>query len=113
MISTLQFKRGLKSTTSYVAIGQELSNGEGEVEQVALKCVQAILEKYKDVMPPKLPKKLPLRWEVDHQIELELGVKPWLPIIWHLELAELKNKTSLMRAYIRPFKAHYDASILS
>lgn len=29
-----------------------------------------------DIMPPKPPKNLPPKWDVDHMIELELGAKP-------------------------------------
>lgn len=35
-----------------------------------------ILQEYIDVMPPELPKKLPPRRFIDHQIELVPGVKP-------------------------------------
>ena len=34
-----------------------------------------VLEDYKDVMPPELPKRLPPKKEVEHSIELEMGVK--------------------------------------
>ena len=35
--------------------------------------VVEVLEDYKDVMPPKLPKRLPPKREVDHSIELEVS----------------------------------------
>lgn len=37
---------------------------------------EGVLKEYVDIMPAKLPKKLPCRREVDHKIKLELGVKP-------------------------------------
>lgn len=37
--------------------------------------IKTILKEYKDIMPDKLPKKLPPRREVDHKIELEPGAK--------------------------------------
>jgi hypothetical protein len=38
--------------------------------------VEQVLEEFRDVMPPELPKRLPPRREVDHKIELEPGAKP-------------------------------------
>ena len=38
--------------------------------------VKKVLNEFKDVMPPELPKKLPPRREEDHKIELEPGAKP-------------------------------------
>ena len=35
--------------------------------------IRGILEAYQDIMPAKLPSKLPPRREVDHKIELESG----------------------------------------
>jgi len=52
----------------------------------APKVIHRVLEEFKDVMPAKLPKRLPPRRKVDHAIEL----KPWLshPLLpltaWHL-----------------------------
>jgi len=51
-----------------------MDNESKEVQ--ALKLVQEMLEGFKDVMPTKLPKKLPSMREVGHTIELELGAKP-------------------------------------
>lgn len=44
--------------------------------------VADVLKEYQDVMPSELPKKLPPRREVDHQIELENGAKPPDPTAW-------------------------------
>ena len=38
--------------------------------------IEKVLEENKVVMPDELPKTLPLRREVDHKIELEVGAKP-------------------------------------
>ena len=33
--------------------------------------IEGVLDEFKDVMPPELPKRLPPRKEEDHKIELE------------------------------------------
>jgi hypothetical protein len=40
------------------------------------KCIKRVLEKFPDVMPEKLPEDLPPRRQVDHAIEVMLGVAP-------------------------------------
>ena len=40
-----------------------------------LPCIEQVLSNNRDVMPTKLPQRLPPRREVDHQIELVLGAK--------------------------------------
>ena len=72
---------------SAIAICKALKKG-GEVflaiirtegsEQVGLMpdVITGLLEEYRDVMPPELPKKLPPRRVVDHKIELVPGATP-------------------------------------
>ena len=38
--------------------------------------VVLMLKRFEDMIPPKLPKKLRLRRQTDHQIELVLGSRP-------------------------------------
>ena len=38
--------------------------------------IEGVLDEFKDVMSPKLPKRLPPRRKEDHKIELEPGAKP-------------------------------------
>ncbi|KAL0445327.1 UNVERIFIED_CONTAM: hypothetical protein Slati_2255400 [Sesamum latifolium] len=38
--------------------------------------VAELLEEFKGLFPPELPKKLPPRWAIDHAIELEPGSRP-------------------------------------
>ena len=47
--------------------------------------IEEVLDEFKDVMPPKLPKRLSPRREKDHKIELEPGAKPltWGHTEWH------------------------------
>ncbi|TXG69042.1 hypothetical protein EZV62_003977 [Acer yangbiense] len=74
-LSALQFKRGMKTDPSFLTTLRELNDGEDPLvpkDPMPTK-VQAVLDEYKDVMPQELPKKLPPKREVDHQIELEPG----------------------------------------
>ncbi|KAL5831624.1 hypothetical protein ACOSQ4_016978 [Xanthoceras sorbifolium] len=68
-------------------------------------------------MPAELPKKLPPRREVDHQIELEPGTKPPAKAPYRMappELEELRKqlKDLLDAGYIQPSKAPYGAPVL-
>ena len=68
-------------------------------------------------MPNALPKKLPPRREVDHQIELEPGAKPPAMSPYRMappELAEMRKqlKELLDAGFIRPSKAPFGAPVL-
>ncbi|KAH9688170.1 Endonuclease [Citrus sinensis] len=118
-LSAMQFKRAFKKDPSFLVSIREL-NEEGDSgtspSQVPPR-IQAVLDEYKDVMPPELPKKLPPRQEVDHGIELEQGAKPPALAPYRMappELEELRRQlTDLLDAgYIRPSKAPFGASVL-
>lgn len=118
MISTLQFKKEFIKDPSFVATVRELRDDkeEGPTKPPLPKCIQEVLD-YKDIMPTKLPKKLPLRREVDHEIELEPGAKPSVMGPYHMASPELEElgrqlKDLLDLSYIRSFKAPYSASAL-
>jgi hypothetical protein len=77
------------------------------------KCIKQVLEEFPDVMP----KDLPLRRQVDHVIELMLGVAPPAKAPYrmsHEELKELKVQLEelLMKGYIKPSKSPYGAPVL-
>ena len=79
--------------------------------------VKKVLDEFKDVMPPELPKKLPPRREEDHKIELEPGAKPLAMGPYRMappELEELRRqlKELLDAGFIQPSKAPYGAPIL-
>lgn len=118
MISALQFKRGLNSHKSYVVTIRELVNNGNIKKLLELPhAIQKVLKEYEDVMPNELPKKLPPRREVDHQIELEPGTKPPALAPYRMappELAELKRqlKDLLDSGYIQPSKAPFGAPVL-
>ncbi|RVW34706.1 hypothetical protein CK203_107126 [Vitis vinifera] len=75
MLSAMQVKKGLKrkEVTYLATLKEEKDDGSGEPMP---KEIKRVLDEFKDVMPPKLPKRLPPRRKEDHKIELEPGVKP-------------------------------------
>ncbi|CAM6088239.1 unnamed protein product [Calypogeia fissa] len=79
--------------------------------------IPEILEEFSDVLSQKLPKGLPPRREVDHQIELEPGLAPQAKAPYRLNLNErLMLKESLEelinQGSIRPSKSPYGAPAL-
>ncbi|XP_054805380.1 uncharacterized protein LOC129308324 [Prosopis cineraria] len=120
MISALQFKRGLKNSEGYIATVRSLAeeeDGPTKPRETLPTCIQEVLQEYKHVMPDELPKKLPPRREVDHQIELEPGAKPPALAPYRMsppELAELRRQLQdlLDSGYIQPSKAPYGAPVL-
>ncbi|KAL2923040.1 Transposon Ty3-I Gag-Pol polyprotein [Bienertia sinuspersici] len=79
--------------------------------------ISGALKEFEDVVPPELPKKLPPRREVDHEIELELGARPPAMSPYRMappELEELRKqlKELLDAGFIRPSKAPYGAPVL-
>ena len=75
MLSAMQLEKGLKKNevTYLAALKEDSINPMGDPMPAEVK---KALDEFKDVMPLKLPKKLPLRREEDHKIELEWGAKP-------------------------------------
>lgn len=68
-----------------------------------------VLEEFQDVMPKELPKSLPPRRGVDHEIELVPGAKPPARAPYRMapsELAELRKQLDelLESGFIRPSK---------
>lgn len=115
----MQFKRAFKKDPSFLVSIREL-NDEGNSRTLPRQVpprIQAVLNEYKDVMPPELPKKLPPRREIDHAIELEQGAKPPALAPYRMappELEELRRqlKDLLDTGYIRPSKAPFGAPVL-
>ena len=78
---------------------------------------EAVLKRYGDVIPYQLPKALPPRREIDHQIELVLGAKSPARAPYRMappELVELKKKLNelLEVGFVRPSKTPFGASML-
>ncbi|RVW29633.1 Retrovirus-related Pol polyprotein from transposon 17.6 [Vitis vinifera] len=79
--------------------------------------IKGVLDEFKEVMPPELPKRLPPRREEDHKIELELRAKPPAMGPYRmapLELEELRRqlKELLDAVFIQPSKGPYGAPVL-
>ncbi|XP_068658021.1 uncharacterized protein [Aristolochia californica] len=106
MLSAMQLVKGLKKgEVTYLATLSEERDGTPMFPEV-----EKVLSEFKDVMPPELPKRLPPRREVNHQIELEPGSRPPALAPYRMsppELEELRRQLrELMDAgFIRPSKA--------
>ncbi|RVX11571.1 Transposon Ty3-I Gag-Pol polyprotein [Vitis vinifera] len=116
MLSSIQVKKGLKrkKVTYLVTLKEERDDGSGEPMP---KEIEEVLDEFKDVMPPELPKRLPPRREEDHKIELEPGAKPPAMGPYRMarpELEELRRqlKELLDAGFIQPSKSPYGAPIL-
>ena len=73
LLSMLQFKKGVKwQGPTFVAFSTVYEDEGGE--HILLE-IEVVLKKYGNVMPDQLPKTLPPRREIDHQIKLVLGAK--------------------------------------
>lgn len=115
MISTIQFKNGVKKgKPSYMA----MPIYEGKINRNPIpEKVKLILEEFQDIMLEQLPRVL-LPWRVvNHKIELLSGVK--LPIkrpykMAPLELAKLRKQLDklIQARFIIPSKAPYKALVL-
>lgn len=115
-LSTMQIVKGFKrEEATFLAAVTEIN--EVKVDETLPPCVQQVLDENKDVMPEELPKCLPLRREVDHQIELIPGAKPPAMGPYRMtppELEELRKqlKELLEAGHVRPSKAPFGAPVL-
>ena len=116
MLSTMQLEKGLKKNevTYLAALKEDPIDHMGDYMPMEVK---KVLDEFKEVMPPELPKKLPLRREEDHKIELESGAKPPAMGPFRMappELEELRRqlKELLDAGFIQPSKPPYGAPIL-
>ena len=72
-LSAMKISKGCKRhDDTFPATIHEVSDGKDAMAmELVPEVVGQVLEAYKDVMPPKLPKWLPPRRKVDHKIDLE------------------------------------------
>ena len=93
LLSALQFKKGVKrQKPTYVAVPSVYEEGG---EEIIPPEIDGVLRRYGDVMPDQLPKALPPRRGIDHQIELVPGAKPPARAPYRMappELAELRRQ---------------------
>ncbi|KAM7494779.1 hypothetical protein LguiB_029388 [Lonicera macranthoides] len=115
-LSTIQLKKGLKhdNPTFVTALKwDEIQETSGPLP----KSIRRVLTEFEDVMPDNIPKKLPPRREIDHQIELVLGTKPPVRAAYRMpqpELAELQKQLRelLDAGLVQPAKSPYGAPVL-
>ncbi|CAH9148831.1 unnamed protein product [Cuscuta epithymum] len=113
--SAMQIKKGMKrGYETYLAVMIETKEG---IYQDVPERVADLLEEFKDVMPPELPKKLPPRRAVDHKIELVPGARPPAQAPYRMspsELEELRSQLNelLESGLLQPSKAPYGAPVL-
>ncbi|KAL0434762.1 UNVERIFIED_CONTAM: Transposon Tf2-12 polyprotein [Sesamum radiatum] len=112
----MQFEKGCKrSEPSYLCTLRfdEIEEASGPIPGV----IKKLLKEFEDVMPDELPRKLPPKRAVDHEIELVPGTKPPARAPYRmtqLELVELRKqlKDMLESGIIKPAKSPYGAPVL-
>ncbi|KAL0449443.1 UNVERIFIED_CONTAM: RNA-directed DNA polymerase [Sesamum latifolium] len=115
-LSAMQFEKGCKrSEPSYLCTLRfdEIEEASGPIPGV----VKKLLREFEDVMPDELPRKLPPKRTVDHEIELVPGTKPPARAPYRMsqpELVELRKqlKEMLESGIIKPAKSPYGAPVL-
>ncbi|KAL0283024.1 UNVERIFIED_CONTAM: Transposon Tf2-12 polyprotein [Sesamum radiatum] len=115
-LSAMQFEKWCKwSEPSYLCAlhFDEIEEASGPIPGV----VKRLLKEFEDVMPIELPRKLPPKRAVDHEIELVPGTKPSARAPYRMlqpELVELRKqlKEMLESRIIKPAKSLYGASAL-
>ena len=117
VLSAMQLEKGLKKNEpTYAVMPHSLASTTQEGTDVP-EGIRGILNRYKDVMPPKLPKQLPPRRSVDHRIELERETPPPARTPYRMappELEELRRqlKELLEAGMIQPSKSPFGAPVL-
>jgi len=89
MLSALQFTKGIKRKESTFLATLKLDKEAKEVQPSRV--IQKVLDKFEDVMPAELLKRLPSRREFDHAIELESGTKSLTFTSYHMTLRSLRS----------------------
>ncbi|KAL0449467.1 UNVERIFIED_CONTAM: Retrovirus-related Pol polyprotein from transposon.6 [Sesamum latifolium] len=96
-LSAMQFEKGCKrSEPSYLCTLRfdEIEKASGPIPGV----IKKLLKEFEDVMPDELPRKLPPKRAVDHEIELVPGTKPPARAPYRMsqpELVELKKQLKI------------------
>lgn len=117
VLSAIQLKKGVQQgEVTYLASlvdGEDRSVCAGDVPDEVLE----VLEEFRDVMPPELPKKLPPAREVDHRIELVADAKPPARAPYRMsqpELMELRKQLGELidAGFIKPSKSPFGAPVL-
>ncbi|KAL2224126.1 UNVERIFIED_CONTAM: Retrovirus-related Pol polyprotein from transposon, partial [Sesamum indicum] len=115
-LSAMQFEKGRKrNEPSYLCTLRfdEIEETSGPIPGE----IKKLLKEFEDVMPDELPRKLPPKRAVDHEIELVPGTKPPARAPYRMsqpELVELRKqlKDMLESGIIKPAKSPYGAPVL-
>ena len=114
-LSALQLEKGLmKGKHTYVA---ELIKIKPNKHVEVPDAVVPLLRRFEDMMPPELPKKLPLRRQTNHQIKLVPGSRPPAQAPYRMtspKLIELRKQLMelLDAGLVQPYKAPNGALVL-
>ena len=92
-LSAMQFKKAYQKNPSFLVSIQELNDRKdyGDSPNEVPPLIQGVLDEFKDIIPPELPKKLPSRRKVDHKIKLEQGAKKLALAPYHMAPLELEE----------------------
>ncbi|KAL0336261.1 UNVERIFIED_CONTAM: RNA-directed DNA polymerase [Sesamum radiatum] len=115
-LSAMQFEKGHKrNELSYLCTlrFEEIEQASGPIPGL----IKKLLTEFEDVMSDELPRKIPPKRAVDHEIELVPGTKPPARAPYRMsqpELVELRKqlKEMLESGIIKPAKSSYGAPVL-
>ncbi|KAL2237827.1 UNVERIFIED_CONTAM: Retrovirus-related Pol polyprotein from transposon opus [Sesamum indicum] len=115
-LSAMQFEKGRKRNEPsylYILHFEEMEEVSGHIPGG----IKRLLREFEDVMPDELPRKLPPKRAVDHEIELVPGTRPPARAPYRMsqpELVELRKqlKDMLESGIIKPAKSPYGAPVL-
>ncbi|KAL2225718.1 UNVERIFIED_CONTAM: Transposon Tf2-12 polyprotein, partial [Sesamum indicum] len=115
-LSAMQFEKGRKRNEPSYLCTLCLDEME-EVSGPIPGGIKKLLMEFEDVMPDELPRKLPPKRAVDHEIELVPGTRPPARAPYRMsqpELVELRKqlKDMLESGIIKPAKSPYGAPVL-
>ena len=118
VISAKQLKRDAAANEQIFLTTLKAMNdgGDSTAAPPLDKNLQQILDEFEDVFKP-LPKGLPPKRDIDHQIELEPGAKPPYKSTYRMSPLELKEverqlEELLEKGFIQPSKSPFGAPIL-
>ncbi|KAK2966767.1 hypothetical protein RJ640_015365 [Escallonia rubra] len=114
-LSAMQIVKGVKKGEATYLAALKMEDHVGDSTEPLPREIEEVLVGNKDVMPPELPKRLPPRREVDHQIELEPGAKPPSMAPYRMAPPELKEAVTEEQVLALPdhtkvFEVQTDAS---
>ena len=116
VLSAIQLAKDVRKNEETFLAAFKLNEASKDMGEIPPKVLD-VLESFKDVMPPELPKRLPPKREVDHKIELVPNAQPSAQAPYRMSPSELEElqkqlKELIDTGFIRPSKVPYGASML-